>query len=316
MNASTMASLGLFLVTWMGWAVDARAVAPDVSMRPYVLDAVDKLATERKSGKYDIRKYFTQDLTYGQACCIPASSPRAVDPGPNPTMCVAAVAEVIVEALTLYGQKTGDWTFAEKLPIGSWKSGRLTGIRANLFQYQGTGSRGTGHALKLLGLGTTKPFEQLLPGDFVTFNRVGGPGHAVVFLGFIEAGSTEPRSVHSSDVVGFRYFSAQGKNRADGGFSFRNAYFDGKCPVPRGRDDDCKLIRTSPTRQNYTLLNTGELWLPTAWDTAGAQARLANSVTRGFERKGLTRGAAEAATRVELERELEPNYTKYEDGTE
>jgi hypothetical protein len=132
-----------------------------------------------------------------------------------------------------------------------------------------------------------------------------------------------PRDAWSSDVTGFRYFSAQGKNRPDGGFSYRNAWFDQHCPQPKGRDDDCKVIKAftrnadGSLKQNFTLLNTGELWLPSRWDTEGAQRRIAESVTRGFMHdQGLTRGVAEDRARVELERELEPNYAKYEDGTE
>jgi hypothetical protein len=313
---------GWLLAIFAGSGGVASAEPVDGSMRPYVLEAVNKLATERKEGTYDLHRFFSQDLTYGQDCCIEASTPKLRDPGPNPTMCVAAVTETIVEALNLYGTKTQDWSFAQKLPIASWRSGRVTSVRANLFQYKETGSKGTGYTLRLLGLGDTKTFDKLLPGDFVTFNRRGGPGHAVVFMGYLADGAV-PRDAYSSDVTGFRYFSAQGKSRPDGGFSFRHAWFDGHCPEPRGRDDDCKVIKAftrnadGSLKQNFTLLNTGELWLPTQWDTEGAQRRIAGAVTRGFMHdKHLTRAVAEDRTRIELQRELEPDFAKYDDGSE
>ncbi|OQW40342.1 MAG: hypothetical protein A4S08_04900 [Proteobacteria bacterium SG_bin4] len=289
--------------------------------REHILEAIDKLKDSRVEGGYDIHKAFTQDLSYGKDCCIKASRDLIRNPGPNPTMCVAAVAEIIIEALNIYGNKTNDYSYLAELPMSSWVKGNLTSIRANLFMYSGTGSVGTAYTLEKLGLGIQKLFSELKPGDFVNFNRTNNTGHAVVFLGFItSSGNT---NTFSSDVIGFRYFSAQGKNRADAGFGERNAYFRYNCPIPRGVNDDCNLIKGFEIdangkilKQNMALLNTGELFNPKNWTVKTALLNIRNRISRGFEETGLTRGSGlEEAIRSALETELSQNNLLYVDGS-
>jgi hypothetical protein len=187
--------------------------------------------------------------------------------------------------------------------------------------FAGTGSLGTAYTLKKFGMGQQKSFPQLQAGDFVNLNRASGSGHAVVFLGFLNRGESQPSAAHTDQTQGFRYFSAQGEGRRDGGFGYRNAYFVGACPVPRGRDDDCNVLRKYVVKadgsvtQSQNFLNTGEMFAPGAWKVEEALAAIEARITRGFEEEqGLTRGnGLEEAVRAELERELFPAEDQYAD---
>lgn len=291
------------------------------SLRPYILKAIDVLYRDRKLGGYDPGRRFTQDLSYGPSCCVKASRPVPQKP-PYPTMCVAAVVETMIEALDLYGKATGDLSFVDSFPLSRVDGSTRTALIPNVFKYSGSDSAGTGYALALLGLGREIPFNKLQPGDFITFNRLNGTGHAVIFLGYLTAATTYPSNTFSSQVVGFRYFSAQGQKRADGGFGFRNAYFAGKCPSPKGKDDDCNVIGLTvkpdgAVNQSPRLFNSGEMFAPPSWDIQGAIDRLRSNVAKGFEQEGLTRGAGlEEAVQFELTRELHADAAVFEDGSE
>ena len=292
--------------------------------RPFILKAITKIRETRQLGGYDIKRAFTQDLDYGnKSSVIKATRELIKDPGPNPTMCVAGVAEIIIEALNIYASEQNDYSFMDHLPVSSWTGGNMKTIRANLFMYSGTGSLGTAFALEKLGLGKQKKFSELKPGDFINLNRTSNTGHAVVFLGYIKSATHNDDEVYSSDVIGFKYFSAQGKGRPDAGFSDRNAYFSGYCPQPRGKNDDCNIIKAFKddtkdhiTKQNMALLNTGEMFSPKAWTVEVALKKMENQISRGFEQDGLTRGGGlEEATRRALEAELVPDESKYDDGS-
>lgn len=280
----------------------------------------------RAGGGYDLHKRFTQNLSYGRptdpgAGILTSSTPGG--PWPSRTMCVAAVAEVLVESLNRWGA-SHDFRFTQQLPISRWTNGTRTGVIANVFMYKEAGSRGTAFALKRLGMGREKPFPDLVRGDFINFNRSGGSGHAVVFLGFLKNGSvTSQASFPGANLAGFRYFSAQGQRRPDGGFGFRNAYFAGKCPAPRGRNDDCNIVglQVRPdgsVNQNTLYLNTGELFAPPQWRVAEALAELRRDVSRGFEDDPMYRdtGAREAAISAVLNQRLDPDEARFIDGSD
>jgi hypothetical protein len=204
-------------------------------------------------------------------------------------MCVAAVSEIIIEALNTLN----DSRAFSQLPLASWTRGNLTSIRANIFQYEGTGSRGVGHALERIGVGREKAFSTLRPYDFVNFNRTNGTGHAAVFLAFLDKHGN-PTNRYSNDVIGFHYFSAQGKGKPDAGFADRYAYFTGFCPserraIPR----DCDVIRSS----NIALLSGGELWMPSRWQTQQAVAATRRSVRSALAGTKVLR---EALSRLNL----------------
>lgn len=228
---------------------------------PYVLKAVEYLYKNHAKGGYDIRRSFTHEFEYGQEGKIkPSSAPL--------TMCVAAVSEVIIYAQKIYAKETGDNSVFTKIPLGAWTKGTPASLRANIFMFDGTGSRGTGHTLAKYSLGEELRFQDLRAGDFINLNRSSGSGHAVVFLGYLDK-ATKITDQYSLDVVGFKYFSAQGKGRPDAGFAYRNAYFGDFCPSSSTVPRDCKVIRSN----SRALLNAGRMWSPDRWDYLGAVER-------------------------------------------
>lgn len=277
----------------------------DRSFNPYVLKAVDHIAQTRAKGGYDINRAFTQNLPYAeQVVKASAASQGSGTTPPYPTMCVAAVAEVMIEAMRIYAEETGDKAGFQQLGARSWNSGNLRSIKANLFMFAGTGSRGTAGTLQRFGMGRELPFSELRPGDFVNLNR-SKSGHAVVFMGFLDK-NYNVLPTFRPDVAGFKYFSAQGKGRPDAGFAYRYAYFGPNCPqAVAGKPRDCGVIRS--TKQN--LLNTGTMYAPNHWKVAEAAASMQLLVRGAMERRNPTRsvGEIDLLTEAEMERELGPN---------
>jgi hypothetical protein len=271
------------------------------TMNAYVADVVKDFAAFRAGGGYDINKAFTRDLDYGAASTAIRATDRTASP-PKPTMCVAAAAEVIIETLNRYAKATADQTPFKRLPPSSWTKGNLTSIKANLFMFSGTGSRGTGHTLEKFGIGKEKTFTELNPYDFVNLNRQHS-GHAVVFIGFLGK-DYKPLDRYSSDVVGFQYFSAQGKGKADAGFAYRYAFFAPYCPDAKpGMARDCGVIKSL---KNKALLDGGELWEPAAWTIEKAQTAISAGVTRAVleEFHGAPRALVDSIVEQRLEQEL------------
>jgi hypothetical protein len=222
----------------------------------YILLSVEKLATERGGGGYNINSYFTQrpGLVYGHDRYVGANNPPL-------TMCVAAVAEIIIEALNIYAAKTGDYTPFQRLPMRSWNGGSVTDIRPYVFMFDNVQSNGTADALTKFGIGRHLPFEGLLPGDFINLNRTSGSGHATVFLSFINI-NYDDEETYSNRVVGFKYFSAQGKGKPDAGLAYRWAFFSPHCPAEKSnRPRDCNIIFS----HNQSVLNNGRMASPSAW---------------------------------------------------
>ncbi|MBP0447839.1 hypothetical protein J8J14_24170 [Roseomonas sp. SSH11] len=290
-----------------------------------IVRAVREVAAPRQGGGYDIRRAFTQDLSYGPSGTVPSSQPPVRVPGPNPTMCVAAVAEVIIEALNLYvksGAENGlppEKSVYSMLPVRNWRNGSLRSIRSHIFMYQGADSQGTADALETFGIGKMRDFPSLKPGDFINFNRT-RTGHAVVFMGFLDASRQEVP--FSKNVMGFRYFSAQGQGRPDGGMGYRDGWFAGQCPSPRTRHDDCdiraayEVAANGRVRQNQSLLNCGRMHHPSAWQTEKAQEAL-RTKTRGiYQGEAVTRGISpDLFAEQKLDEELEALPERYQDGT-
>jgi hypothetical protein len=212
-------------------------------------------------------------------------------------MCVAAAAEVLMTAINIYANETGDRSVYSKVPVALWQKGNLLSLKANIFMFKGSGSRGTAHTLSRFGMGNELSFDRLKPGDFVNLNRTGGSGHAVVFMGYLD--STGNAVAQFGPIVkGFRYFSAQGKGRPDAGFAFRNAYFSGTCPSGGMTPRDCNLIRSA----NPALLNVGRASAPSNWKVAEALARLRTLSSRAIE--DASPGISRALIDIELDREL------------
>jgi hypothetical protein len=226
----------------------------------FIRQAIEKITKERAKKGYDINKAFTQNLQYGKDCCVKSSAPPL-------TMCVAAVSEVIIEALNIYlAQNPNETAPFKALPMKSWTGGTRNDIRAHIFMFDNMGSKGTASAFRRFSIGEELPFEKLKPYDFVNFDRPNS-GHAAVFLGFIDKRG-EDLPEHSSEVAGFKYFSAQGKGKPDAGFWYRWAYFgDAGCPAPNpDKPRDCEIIRSSVV--------PGSMWHPKAWRTGQSRTNL------------------------------------------
>jgi hypothetical protein len=260
---------------------------PDLNV--YVLRAVDALYKSRKGQGYSAGSYFTHDLDYQHAAEIRASSRKPA------TMCVAAVSEVIIEALNQYVHETGDATVFARLPARSWNGRTTRDLRSHIFMFDTVHSNGTADALHQFGLGEEVPFKDLVPGDFVGLNRNNGSGHAVVFMGFLNASGGIEITYDSRKVVGFKYFSSQGKNRSDAGLGFRWAFF-GPCPAWREADKprDCGIVRS----EHQHVLNTGYMLDPSKWTIETAIAAKERRVLEGI----VTRHVGRPSSPREFER--------------
>jgi hypothetical protein len=244
----------------------------------YILEAVTELHDKYGGRGYSPGTAYTHDLDYAQ--------PREIKAGPYApaTMCVGAVSEILIVALSIYARDTGDTSVFFRLPATTWITGNQKNLRPYIFMYEGVESNGTADALAQFGLGEHRPFPALVPGDFINFNRENGSGHAVVFLGFLNASGETLRAYDPAKVVGFTYFSAQGKNSADAGLGYRYAFF-GTCPAWHVREKrrDCNIIPSNDPR----VLNTGYMLHPKHWTTQTAKLRLLASRAEHYERKLL-----------------------------
>jgi hypothetical protein len=226
----------------------------------YVLAAVDYLDAAYRLLGYD-SAVLTHDIPYGSYGTILRS-------GGAKTMCVAAAMEVILTAMTLWAEDTGDAAVFDFLPIESWQTLNSDHIKAHIWVNHSLDSYGTADALVHFGMGESVPFEQLRPGSFINLNRTNGTGHAVVFLSFIDIEGTELET-WSDRVVGFKYFSSQGGlDEGAGGLDYRYAVFDEyeQPTMPYKRDSG---VIYSKDRK---YLNTGEMFSPTRWTTTTFQA--------------------------------------------
>lgn len=219
----------------------------------YILKAVQQLEANWARRGYGSSAY-THDLKYDTG--IVAKGPKA-----PLTMCVAAVAEVILVAMDIYAKETGDTSVWKHLPAKSWGSQSNTTIKGHIWVSPEINAGGTGDALSVFGMGMNVRFDELVPGSFINLNRTSGSGHAVVFLSFLDANCKE-YSTHNANVIGFKYYSSQG-SATNGGFDYRYAVFSGKtinnCPANSKRDINV-IMSTKP---NY--LNTGVMYHPKFW---------------------------------------------------
>lgn len=222
----------------------------------YILDAVDYLYDEYRLLGYDAA-VLTHDIPYGDYGIIPMT-------GGGKTMCVAAVMEVILTAMNIYSDETGDDTVFDTLPIESWKYLSSYDIKAHIWVNPDLNAGGTADALRNFNMGGNIPFEELKPGSFININRTNGTGHAVVFLSFIDINGEE-YTEYNEDIIGFRYFSSQGGSDVGaGGLDYRYAIFEefGTPEMPYKRDT---FILFSEDQQ---ILNTGVMFMPEYWNPA------------------------------------------------
>ncbi len=220
----------------------------------YVLKAVDYLNGKYGLLGYDINSILTHDIKYHTFGTITARHAPL-------TMCVAAQMEVILTAFELYAKETGDYSVYNYLPKRSFEGLAVTDLKGHIWVNPDFNSDGTADALINFGMGERRAFENLKPGDFVNINRTTKTGHAVTFISFINQ-TGKLLAKYDSSVVGFKYFSSQGKAQAgEGGFDYRYAVFSKfGCPeMPYKRD--CNVIYSADQR----MLNTGTMLSPKFW---------------------------------------------------
>lgn len=111
-------------------------------------------------------------------------------------------------------------------------------------------------------MGENVPFQELKPGAFINFDRDNRSGHAAVFMGFIDRWG-KIYSKYNSKVIGFKYFSAQGrKTVGQGGYDFRYGVFKSHgCPNTLPGKRDCGIVYSS----NQKYFNSGRMWAPKSW---------------------------------------------------
>jgi hypothetical protein len=251
-------------------AMSPRTQQP--TLNEYVLQAIETPSRDYLGLGYG-NQAFTHDLSFGDQGMLQASKKPL-------TMCVAAQLEILIEALDLEARDSHDYRAFTFLPKNSWERLRPTDLRGQIWIVTGAAGHGMADALTNLGMGEKHSFDRWKPGDFVNFNRTNGSGHGVVFLGYLDKNARE-LPAFGDDVVGFKYFSSQGKLNS-GGLGYRYAFFAPLCPIlPNDKKRDCGVIRTSEAR----LLNGGSAWLPSAWNSATATSFLASHRTR-FEAEG------------------------------
>lgn len=236
-------------------AIRSRSPAASPVFNDYILAAVDQLNALHRLQGYGAAA-LTHDIAYGNRGTVRAT-------GGGKTMCVAAVMEVMLTAMTIWAEDRGDPGVFSYLPVESWQTLRSNHIKAHLWVNSSLGSNGTADALRNFQMGETVPFEQLRPGGFINLNRTNRTGHAVVFLAFVDAQGRE-HDAWNPGVIGFKYFSAQGGEAVGaGGLDFRYAIFSRHPTVPMPYKRDLGVLYS----QSQRLLNTGEMWSPGRWGT-------------------------------------------------
>jgi len=101
-------------VAFLLCTVGPLAAQPSKDFNTYILRSIQEVVEPRKGGGYDLHESFTQDLQYGEGRIRASSPPK--------TMCVAAIVEIMVEAINLYASENGD-TVYDKIPLTSWTKG-------------------------------------------------------------------------------------------------------------------------------------------------------------------------------------------------
>jgi hypothetical protein len=187
------------------------------------------------------------------------------------TMCVSAQMEIILTALRIYADDTGDYSVYEYLPMKSWTTQSQANIKGHIWVDHDYSS-GTGQALANFGMGidnNTIEFENLKPGGFINLNRTTQTGHATTFLAFLDASGNE-YEVYPTDtsieIIGFKYYSSQGGyDVGNGGMDYRWAIFsDYDTPAFCSTKKCDKNIIFS---RNDSYLNVGMMWHPSKWTT-------------------------------------------------
>lgn len=310
------------------------------SFNYFIMKAIYDRAAKRDGRGYSLQKSYSQDLEYpGSAEGVKrfhydkATEKWVFPGGTGETMCVAAVAEVIIEALNIYVKESGDTSVAERMPADHWGArAKAKHIRQHIWEYSGLGSKGAGHALSRFDIGTEKRFSELVPGDTLKFNRNSAPGHSTIFVAYLDKSGAVQES-YSSKAKGFLYFSAHGggfnlSNEASTGLGFKREFFAGSCPSDSEKQKGrCNVIGPS----GEWGPNLGQMYHPKSWGAEVGKSYKDELVKKLYvemtgkplsgDAVSVLNSAGGSALKNDfeeiLEREMDPNFVGYfDEGTD
>ena len=230
-------------------------MAAKTYFEPYLLRAVAYLYENYKLLGYDKNLEYTHPLPFSDLGILKSTGPK--------TMCVAAQMEVIVTALDIYSRETGDKKPFKFLPKKAWEGYSINDLKGHMWVNSKFDSYGGADALKNFGMGELVPFEQLVPGSLLNWDRANGTGHAAILISFIDKDGKE-YATHNPNVIGFKYFSSQGlKTPNAAGLDYRYGVFNQHgCPTNMPYLTDCGILYN----KKRNSFNTGRMWAPSSWD--------------------------------------------------
>jgi hypothetical protein len=237
-----------------------------------VLSALDTIHRSREGLGYDAA-FFTRDLDYG-----PVNSAVKASKKLPKTMCVAAVTEVLIEALNIYYRNTKDTKPFQDLPYAHWNGSSALDIRD--YMWENRSSHSAGYAFDKFGIGQKLDFTELQPGDFLSFDRLNKTGHSVIFLGYLDKNYNVLPS-YSSKVAGFKYYSSQSSGIS--GFAYRWAFFSGAdgqnvCNSPNSHPNMVRDCFGGGIVRAYVAGRGGRLWNPPKWHVKQSTDQLVASL--------------------------------------
>ncbi len=241
----------------------------------YILKAIDYIDARYAGLGYDINGALTRPIAFHDQGSIKALRPPR-------TMCVAAQLEILLIAYQLYYRDSRDTRPFIYLPKRSYERLGKQDLRAHIWVDSKLKSYGTADAFINFGMGERTAFKDLRPGSFININRTNRSGHAVAFIAFIDREGNALPEYDASKVIGFRYYSSQGKyGRGEGGFGYRDAVFSKHgCPTTLKRNKrDCGVIWS----EKQSMFTTGSLLAPAHWDHGARDARMSLAFAPGEE---------------------------------
>ncbi len=192
----------------------------------YIMEAIYLTDFRYRLLGYD-SDWLTHDKTYGNQNYNDSSHYGTITRlNTSRTMCVAAVWEIMLTAMELYVEDTGDYSVYDYLTLSSWKTQSQPNIKGHIWVNHSY-SHGSADAVSNFGMGEHKMFWELTPGSLLGITRSTGTGHAVVFVAFIDKWGFEYDIYDESrDIIGFKYYSSQGGyDEGNGGMDYRYAIF-------------------------------------------------------------------------------------------
>ncbi|MBN2695677.1 thrombospondin type 3 repeat-containing protein [bacterium] len=203
-----------------------RGFNGEILFNDYIMEAIHLTDFRYRLLGYD-SDWLTHDKTYGDQNYNDSSHYGSITRlKTNRTMCVAAVWEIMLTAMELYIEDTGDYSVYNYLTLSSWKTQSQPNIKGHIWVNHSY-SHGSADAVSNFGMGEHRMFWELTPGSLLGITRSTGTGHAVVFVAFIDKWGFEYDIYDESrEIIGFKYYSSQGGyDEGNGGMDYRYAIF-------------------------------------------------------------------------------------------